>query len=90
MKSRGQQQRKNIKKNVAILNFLETGKRNVGAFKTDQKTREMNDRLRGVESLRNVEERGNPLSLVANEETPNPARRSKLMKLARFNKDSGR
>lgn len=38
----------------------------------------------------NTDKRGNPLSVVANEKQPNPSKRDRLMKLARFNKDSGR
>ena len=34
----------------------------------------------------NAEKRGNPLSIIANEKRPNPARRMKMMAAARRNK----
>jgi hypothetical protein len=52
--------------------------------------REVNTAFGEAQRKENMEKRGNPLSVIANEETPNPARRDKMMKLAKYNKDRGR
>jgi len=51
----------------------------------DRMRRVQNNNAASAASQENMTKRGNPLSIVANEETPNPARRMREMNAAKAN-----
>ena len=56
----------------------------------DRMRRLQNSNARADASEENTAKRGNPLSIVANEDTPNPARRMKAMNAAKANSKSSK
>ena len=56
----------------------------------DRMRRIQNSNARSDANKENMTKRGNPLSIVANEGRPNPARRMKLMKAAKANSKSSK
>tara|TARA_B110000503_G_scaffold63074_1_gene99755 strand:- start:148 stop:450 length:303 start_codon:yes stop_codon:yes gene_type:complete len=56
----------------------------------DRMRRIQNSNTRSDANKENMTKRGNPLSIVANEGKPNPARRIKLLKAAKANSTSSK
>lgn len=86
-------QKKDIKRTVMWYKSAPmgpSGEKQESPFLHNRIRRAVNEMYGEGQRDQNLKERGNPVSIIANEETPNPARRDKMMKLAKYNKDRGR
>lgn len=86
-------QKQDINATVMLFKSAPTGpygQKRESPFLRNRIRRAVNEMYGEAQRDQNFKERGNPVSIIANEETPNPARRDKMMKLAKYNKDRGR
>lgn len=65
------------------------GRPRESAFLRDHIRRDINIGYGKTQQKENMKKRGNPLSVIANEDKPNAAMRAKLMKMAKYNKNRG-
>jgi hypothetical protein len=84
MSKQWDKQKQGLRQNAANISKI-YGRGQNSPFVEDAVSRQQNEFKRGVTSYENASERGNPLSIVANEEKPNPVRRMKMMMAAKNN-----